>query len=342
MPIELWVGSYAKAGGRGLYRLTCDAAGLTLGKSDDVAANASYGAWSVRHGLHYLVEEQAAGAVSAFRTGVDGLTRQARVSSEGREPCYVAIDAAERRIAAANYASGSIALFELTQDGLPQDGPAVWANAGSGPNAERQEGPHMHCVRFSPDGAFLYASDLGTDQLLRFAMDDEPMLEAAQVAWTAPPGSGPRHLLFHPDAPLLLLVSELASTLTLFGVATDGLTWRSTHSTLPGDFSGDSLGGDLAINAAGDRIYVTNRGHDSIAMFALDVARGTIELRQYVPSGGASPRNLLLLDDIDRLLVVNEEAGNVVPFSIAADGMLTPAGASVSVPGAAFVFRARA
>lgn len=339
--VDLWVGSYARAGGRGLYRLRCDENGLTPGEVDDVAANASYGVWSPRHRLHYLVDEAAMGAVGAFRPGPAGLTRATRVSSEGREPCFVAIDPAQRRIAAANYASGSIALFELTGDGLPQDGPALWANAGSGPDAERQAGPHMHCVRFSPDGAHLYATDLGTDQLLRFTLDAATPLETAELAWAAPAGSGPRHLLFHPRAPVALLVSELASTLTLFDVAAEGLNERTMLSTLPKGVDGGSLGGDLAVNAAGDRVYVTNRGHDSIAVFALDPASGAIELRQHVLSGGASPRNLLLLEAAGRLLVVNEEAGNVVLFAIAPDGTLMSTGHSVEVPGAAFAFPAR-
>ncbi|ODP37749.1 lactonase family protein [Sphingomonas turrisvirgatae] len=338
--LDLWVGSYAAAGGRGLYRLRCDANGLTLGNVDDVASNASYGVWSPRHRLHYLVDEAALGAVGAYRVDEAGLTRQARLASEGREPCYVAIDPAERRIAVANYASGSIALFALGKDGLPQQGPALFANAGGGPNAERQEGPHMHCVRFSPDGAYLYATDLGTDQLLRFALKDDPAIERPQLVWTAPPGSGPRHLLFHPHAPLALLVCEMASTLTVFEVTAEGLATCSTCSTLPDDFSGESLGGDLAINAAGTRVYVTNRGHDSIAVFALDAGTGALEFIQHVASGGASPRNLLMLEDHGQLLVVNEEAGNVVRFAFKDDGELMPTGDSVDVPGAAFVFPA--
>lgn len=341
--VDLYVGSYAEAGGKGLYWLTCDAkAGLTLGKPICDITNASFGAWSGRHGLHYLVNEQAMGAVGAYRLGGDAPARVTGMPSEGREPCYVALDANEHRLAVANYGSGSIAAWTLNEDGLPTDGPAMWANAGGGPNAERQDGPHIHCVRFSPDGAYLYATDLGTDQLLRFPMQAGPKLEEVEIVWKAPPGAGPRHLLFHPHAPIALLVCEMASTVTLFDVSAAGVAERETRSTLPEDASEESLGGDLAINPAGDRVYVTNRGHDSIAVFALDAVNGTLKPLQHVASGGASPRSLLLLEATAQMLVVNEEAGNVVQFAIAAGGELIPAGSRVDIPGAAFIFPVRA
>lgn len=338
--LDLWVGSYAKAGGRGLYRLHCHSAGLTLGNVDGLFANASYGVWSPKHHLHYFVDESAIGAINVCRADGGGLTLLANALSEGREPCFIAIDPAETRVAVANYASGSVALYDLGENGLPKLGPALWVNAGSGPNVERQSEPHIHCVRFSPDGAHLYATDLGTDQLLRFPLEAQPVLGQAEVAWDAPSGSGPRHLLFHPSAPLALVVCEMASTLTLFDMTAHGLTKRTTISTLPPRPAQQSLGGDLAINRAGTRVYVTNRGHDSIMVAVLDPVLGTLEPVQYVPSGGASPRSLLLLEEMEQLLVVNEEAGNIVQFAITSDGQLRATGHMVEVSGAAFVTRA--
>lgn len=195
-------------------------------------------------------------------------------------------------------------------------------------------------MQFSPDGRWLYAADLGTDQILRLRLDGSDLSES-DVAWQAPAGSGPRHLLFHPDGAMALLVSELASTLTLFDVIEGGLRFRAQHSTLPHGFSGESLGGHLALNAAGNRVYVTNRGHDSIAVFALDAADGQIALLQYLPSGGASPRFFLLVEDANRLILANEEGENVVAFAVEEDGTLRETGHSIDVPGAAFLLRTR-
>jgi 6-phosphogluconolactonase len=339
-PRTLWVGTYAEAGGRGLVRLEYDPdTGFTAGQAVEDAANASFGAWSKRNGVHYLVDEQGAGAVGAWRRAGGEWQKIGAVPSGGREPCYVTLDPAEQRIAVANYGSGSVALFEPGGDGAPRDGGTLWANNGHGPNAERQEGPHMHCVCFSPDSRWLYAVDLGTDQILRFALDAPTLLREPQCVYHAPPGSGPRHLLFHPTLPIALLVSELANTLTLFDVRPDGLSSRSRCSTLPAGFTGDSLGGHLALNAAGTHGYVTNRGHDSVAVFRIDGAEPGIELLQHVASGGASPRFILLMEDVARLIAINEECGSVVAMALRSDGTLEPTGHSVSVAGAAYVFR---
>ena len=137
------------------------------------------------------------------------------------------------------------------------------------------------------------------------------------VAFAALPGSGPRHLVFHPAQPLAALVCELASTLTLFDVGDGALTARQTVSTLPRDFAGDSLGGHLAFSAAGERVYVTNRGHDSIAAFALD--SGEFHRLGHTPAGGKSPRFFLLLEDARTMLVANEEGNSVTVFDLGMD-----------------------
>jgi len=274
--VTLHVGTYAGAGGEGLYRLDYDSdTGFKLGEPLHVAANASFGAWSARNGLHYLVNEQTVGTLAAYRI-VDGLWQQVGgIATGGSAPCHVALDPEERRAAVAHYASGSIALVELDSAGVPECVGAAWANQGRGPHA-RQDTPHMHCVQFSPDGRWLYAADLGTDQIVRFAVEGGAPLATAKVVYRAPPGSGPRHLLLHPRALIALLVSELASTVSVLDVRDDGLALRMQCSTVPDDFTEENLGGHVALNRAGTHAYVTNRGHDSVAVYRVDAAGGTI------------------------------------------------------------------
>jgi 6-phosphogluconolactonase len=338
--VTLRAGTYAKASGRGLYRLEYDGEhGFTLGPPLTEAANASFGAFSPVHGILYLVNEQPAGALGMFRHAGGAWAPLARIPTGGREPCFVAVDPAGSHVAVANYASGSVALFRLDAQGVPQEDAALWANAGHGPNPERQDAPHLHCVRFSPDGKWLYAVDLGTDQVLRFAMDMADPLATAEIAYRAPPGAGPRHLLFTPGGDRALLVSELASTLAVLRVTEAGLALEASLSTLPDGFSGESLGGHLEMNRAGNRVYVTNRGHDSIAIFDFDARSGALTPLQWIASGGASPRFLLLLEDRQRLIVAHEEGGTLVAFTIRPDGTFAPTGQTQALPAPVFLFR---
>lgn len=251
----------------------------------------------------------------------------------------MALDADEGCLAVANYASGSVALFRLDErTGLPIEPPILRRNHGKGPVEGRQDGPHAHCACFGPDRRWLFQADLGTDEVLAYAVDAATgSLGERRVAFRAPAGSGPRHLVFHPVLPLALLVSELASTLTVLEVGEGILSARRTVSTLPPGFSGESLGGHLSLNSAGDRVYVTNRGHDSIAIFAWD-ASGALELLQHAPSGGRSPRSFVLLEAERLLLLVNEEGGEISVFNVRDDGALSPVDAGLVVPGAAFLF----
>ena len=259
------------------------------------------------------------------------------MATHGDAPCYVALNADQSCLVVANYGSGSIALFRLdAETGLPLAPPNVRCNFGSGPVEERQGGPHAHCACFSPDQRWLYHVDLGTDEILAYPFDRKSVaIGGRQLAFAAAAGSGPRHLVFHPEQPLALLVSELASTLTLLEVGEGQLKARQVVSTLPADFTGKSLGGHLSLNASGDRVYVTNRGHDSVSVFAWDT-QGVLNLLQHVPSNGASPRAFILLEDQQQFLIANEEDSSVVAYSLDTDGRLSMSG-RLSIPGAAFL-----
>lgn len=334
----LFVGTYARNGGAGLHPLTHADAGWVVGEAYAGAQNASFGTYSARHGLYYFVDEQAEGSLGAFRLTGDGWRQLARVGSQGAGPCYVALDRAESCLAIANYASGSVALFLLDEDtGVPLEPPVVRRNAGKGANEGRQDGPHAHCVCFSRDQRWVYQVDLGTDEILAYSFDaNTGALGERNVAYQAPPGSGPRHLVFHPVLPFALLVSELSSTMTLLQVSNGRLTARQEISTLPPDYTGESLGGHLSVDQAGECVYVTNRGHDSIAVFGWNEL-GALQLLQHVPSGGASPRSFVLLEAERQLLLVNEKSGIITAFDILPDGTLSVLKAEIEVPGAVFL-----
>lgn len=327
---SLHVGTYAESEGKGLYPVTLSEDGaLSCGEADADAVNASFAAEA--DGRFFIVDE-AAGRLGVFRRGAEGWQKERSVETGGEQPCYVSVGS-DGRLAVANYGSGSFALWKLDGDGLPAGSPRLVRSEGSGPVEDRQEGPHCHCAVFGPDGA-LYVTDLGADAILRLKDGDAEV----ETVFHAPPGSGPRHLLFHPAGELAVLVSELGSLLTTFEVAEGELRMIESRSTLPTGFSGESLGGHLALSEDGSRVYVSNRGHDSVAVFSLDQA-GRIEPLQHVESGGASPRHVLLLEDLGLLVVAHEKDGVVASFRIGEGGTLEPTGHSEKIPGACFVLR---
>lgn len=330
MPVTLHIGTYDKSGGEGLVPVTLGEDGsLAAGAPYAAARNASFG---VRRGdLAYLVDEQDAGAIGVHRWQDGQWHPVAYGPSGGAAPCYLALDSGGERLAAANYGSGSAALWKLAEDGLPSAVPALFHNAGSGPDAERQDGPHIHCVRFAQDRLFMI--DLGTDQVLRAELTDTGFGEVG-VAWTAPDGAGPRHVL-HIAPDKAVLVCELAATVTLLTASDGAFTARCTVPTAPAGFAGDNLGGHLAVNAAGTRAYLSNRGHDSIAVFAVE--DDTLELLQHIPTGGTHPRHFVLLEDRAQVVVAHEKDGRVSAFRIDSDGTLTRTGEGITVPGACFV-----
>lgn len=337
LPASCWIGTYAGGGGAGLYPLLDDAGRLAAGAPYAAAANASFGAYSQRFDLHYLVDERDDGMLGVYRRADSGWTCLGQVSTGGSAPCHVALDAAQSCVAVANYASGSTALYRLDANGMPIAPPIVHANSGSGPNADRQQSPHAHWVGFGPDNRTMYATDLGTDEVLAFAFDaDRGTLGPPRTAFAAPPGSGPRHMLFHPRHPhTAYLACELTSTLVVLDVDDADLRARATLSTLPAGWQGANILAHIGANATGDRLYVSNRGHESITVFALDT-HGDATPIQHVASGGTSPRFFLIVEAERRMIVVHERDHRVTMLDILPDGTLAPTDHAVTVPGAAF------
>jgi len=194
-----WVGTYQAKGGHGLCPLELAESGLGLGPPAAQVANASYGTWSPRTRTAYFVDEQEQGRLGAWSLREGQWQRRGSCETGGALPCYVALDPAKSYLAVANYGTGSLALIAVDGDSGEIRGLADLAqHSGRGPNQERQEGPHVHCTMFDEDGAAIYTVDLGLDRVLRYPLADGRLGEG-EIAFEAPPGSGPRHLLLHPD-----------------------------------------------------------------------------------------------------------------------------------------------
>jgi 6-phosphogluconolactonase len=330
---RLIAGGYAEAGARGVYPLSWDGGTLAVGQPLASLVNISGGVRLPGSSRWFLVDE-AANTI----TLADAAARWhplATVASCGEAPCHLALSPNRQRLAVANYESGSVAVYTLDpSSGVPVAPPLVHQGTGRGPVPERQEGPHAHWVGFTSDSR-LYIADLGADRVRVLDLAEASL--QSRNAYIAPPGSGPRQLAFHPSLPLAFLVSELASTLTVQRCAPDGtLAEERILSTLPEDGDVESLGGAIVLDGAGRRVYVSNRGHDSVATF--DVADdGSVSPPIYTSTGGSSPRFLLLLEDNRVLLVAHEKSGGVTALPLDNDGYLSAPVSHADMPGAAFL-----
>lgn len=233
-----------------------------------------------------------------------------QVPSGGDGPCYLSVDATGNHIYVAHYGSGSVAGFELDAKGRIGELAVHRQHVGHGPT-ERQQGPHAHCAIPHPNQTGFVAVDLGIDRVISYANDGRVLSEFA-----ASEGSGPRHLAWHPDQPVGFLVGELDNALTALSVdpVTGALTTIVTESTLPTGFAGTSIAAEVRIHPNQKWIYVSNRGHDSLAVF--EFRDRTLEPVGHVHSGGSSPRSFSCHPAGKMLFVANQESDSLLPFGI--------------------------
>jgi len=280
-------------------------------------------------------DENVAAFALEGRTG--RLTRLNQQSARGTATCYVDVDATGKSVLVANYNSGSVASLPVKDDGSLGEAASFFQHSGSSIDPARQKGPNAHCFVISPDNKHAFAADLGIDKIMIYTLDATKAKltpNEAQPFAKLTPGSGPRHLTFHPNGKLVYVINELANTVTVFdwNAAEGTLKEKQSIATLPADFTGKSYTADLKITPDGKHLYGTNRGHDSLASYRI-ADDGTLSLLAIQPSGGKGPQNLLVTPDGKWLLCANMPGNNVVVFKIdATSGSITAHGEPVEVP----------
>lgn len=292
----------------------------------------------------YSIDAEKFGApddefVAAFAIqGRDGSLRLLnRQSARGTASCFLDVDPAGKSVLVANYSSGNVAALPVHPDGALGEATSIFQHSGSGGDPARQKGPNAHCFVASPEGKHALACDLGIDKVMVYALEGKTAKlsqNPSQASASLAPGSGPRHLTFHPNGRLVYVINELANTVTVFEWSPDKATLREkqTLSTLPQDFTGKSYTADLKLTPDGKFLYGTNRGHDSIASYRI-AADGTLTLLGIQPSGGKGPQNLLVTPDGKWLLCANMPGNNIVVFKVdAASGAILPHLTPVEIP----------
>lgn len=265
------------------------------------------------------------------------LKRLNKASTRGTASCYVSVDATNKTVLVANYSSGSVAALPVRSDGSVDEAASFIQHEGSSANPERQKGPNAHSIVTSPDNRFVLAADLGIDKIMIYRLDASKAglkPNEAQPFAQQKPGSGPRHITFHPNGKVVYVINELANTVTVFDYAAEKgmLTAKQTISTLPSGFTGKSYTADVKVTPDGKFLFGTNRGHDSIASYRI-ADDGTLTLLTIDPSLGKGPQNLLITPDGRWLLCANMPGNNVVVFGIdTASGALKANGEPVEMP----------
>jgi 6-phosphogluconolactonase len=325
----LYVGTYTQTGrADGIYLVRMDRSSGKLRQVGSVNAGANPSFLAIHPNGHvlYAVNEiekyngKTSGAVSAFAIAGDAgaLTKLDEQPSEGGSPCFVSVDRSGRVVLVANYVGGSVALLPIQADGGLAPPTQVVQHTGSGPNAERQEAPHAHCIVPDPSDRFALAADLGADRVFVYRLDLDGKLlrrvEGGEAVMRS--GAGPRHLAFHPTLPLVFVANELDSTVATlrFDAERGALSPLGIHSTLPAGWSGTNYPADIHVAPSGRALYVSNRGHNSLAVFSVAESTGALALEQVISTEGDWPRNFSLDPTGKWLLVANQRSNSVVVF----------------------------
>lgn len=343
----VYVGSYAGPDQEGiwLYSLNPETGELARVKGFKAGPNPSYLALDEERRYLYAVNETGdyqgknSGAVSAFaldqQTG--DLTLLNQVPTEGGAPCHISFGNAGKTVLVANYMGGNVAAFPVQENGALGDTTSVQQHKGTGPNKDRQEAAHAHYIGQSPDSQYVFAVDLGTDQVLGYRLDSRTGAlspNTPAVAFATKAGAGPRHMVFHPDGRYAYVINELNSTMVALAYNSANGTFSEvqTISTLPANFKGDSFCAAVKVSPDGKFLYGSNRGHNSIVVYAVDGSTGKLTLVQHQNTGGNWPRDFTIDLTGNVLLVANERSNNIVTYKIdKATGKLTPTGHKVEV-----------
>lgn len=342
-----FVSGYAKADQPGLraFSFDQDTGALTLIGETSGLLNPSFIVAHPNRGKLFAVSETGqasdgtAGGVWALQITSEPLAIQPlnRQTSGGDWPCHLQLDATGQWLFVANYGTGNAGVLPILSDGSLGEMSDQVQHSGSGPNTQRQEGPHAHSVTVTPDNGYVIVADLGLDQLVIYKFDATRGRLRPHGQATARPGAGPRHLAFHPNGHFLYAANELDSTITLYDydAAKGTLSTRQTLPTLPAGAS-DNIVADIHVTESGRRVYVSNRGHNSLAAFDIG-ADGGLTPAAISPCGGNWPRNFALAPGGRFVLVANQYSNEVCVLPRLTTGALGPAVARVAVTGASCV-----
>jgi len=313
----------SQATGIYVFRMNPSNGGLTLLQVADTP-NPSYLALDPTLQHLYSVNEMTAGAVSAFALNqANGmLTLLNMMPTNGQDTTHLSVQPSGQFLFAASYTSGNFQVFLISGDGSIGNMTDNFQSVGNGtgPNPARQEGPHAHQILTDLDGNHVLGVDLGADEVNLWNLDPSTgVLNPNTVPFARiASGSGPRHMAFHPDRRHAYVLSELASSVTVFDYdpVRAAFIWQQTISALPPDFTGTNTAAEIRVHPSGRFLYTTNRGHDSVAMFEIEPETGGLEVIGWEPTRGQWPRGMNIDPSGTFLYAANQNTDNIAVFRI--------------------------
>ena len=315
-----YIGTYTKVKSEGIYTFTLD---TKEGKITDVSLaakldNPTYLAISDnKKYLYSVIKEGQQGGIAALQ--IDNETGKLHLInsyvSDGAPPCHVSVDRKSSYLFSANYHKGTVESYAVNQEtGAILPPSSVIEHTGRGPD-ERQEKPHTHFAGLTPDEKFVVAVDLGIDKIITYEWQNEGLMEKSSLA--VKPGSGPRHITFHPNGNYAYVMTEFSSEVLVlqYDTETGSFEQLQTVSTIPENFKENNQGSAIHISSDGRFVYAGNRGHDSIAIFKVNEESGLLHFVNHTSTEGNWPRDFSL-DPTDKYIVAsNQESGTLALFA---------------------------
>lgn len=348
--VRVWIGTYSQRGSEGIYSLSMNPATgeLSQPKVAARADNPSFLALRPDRKTLYAVNEtgrfegKPVGGVVSFEVDAKAGTLKElnRQPTGGAAPCHLSVDPSGKCLVVANYVDGNAAAFPIAADGKLEPMSQLVKHEGHGPNAGRQKSPHAHGVTYSPAGDIVFVPDLGIDKIVAYKLDAAKgtLAPLDSATGSVEPGSGPRHFTFNPAGTFAYAINEMAATVSQFSWDAKNSELKLIRSipSLLVDAPGNSSA-EIAVHPTGKFLYVSNRGHNSIAVFTLGDT-GMTSLIQNIPSGGRTPRSFAIDPSGKFLVAAHQDSDNITVFKIdASSGKLSQTGSDVKVPAAVCV-----
>ncbi len=333
------VGTYTNTDSKGIYvyDFNADSGSVKLVSTKDEIKNPSF-LWVSGNNIYAVSETNGTtpGSVSAYNFDRKNGTLQylSNLPTGGDDPCYVQADASGKFVAVANYSGGSVAVFPTDDKGALVDKRQLIQHEGGSVDSSRQMGPHVHESVFTPDQKFLLTPDLGKDQVMVYAFDkskEQPLSLHATIQ--CEPGSGPRHITFHPSKKYAYLIHELQPFVSVYSFEGGDFKEIQKVNVYPEGFAGNKDGAEVLVSPDGKYLYTSQRAdQNTIGIFQIDDATGKITLKGYQPVLGKGPRHFTIDPSGKFLLVANQQSDNITIFDIDKNtGLLNPSG-NIEVP----------